>query len=118
MGAEIRILLVDDDEQVRPLLEYVLRDVRYVVDAAATVAGARAQLEQGRYEFAIVDARLPDGDGVEIADEAKRRGIKAVMLTGYSVAPENARHDYLFKPIRPDELVRAVARYVGKSRRG
>lgn len=111
MGSTARILLIDDDDQLRRLLDYVLRDAGYAVDAVAGAVEARDRLETGSYDLVVADARLPDGNGVELADEAKARGMTAVILTGYGrQAPQ---HDYLFKPIRPDEFTRAVRRYVG-----
>jgi two-component system response regulator FlrC len=115
MGTAIRILLVDDDDGVRQLIDYVLRDRGYQVRAVDCAAAALSLLKEQRYDFVVADAKLPDGAGVAIADWAKAHGMKAVILTGY--APETRQggpqHDYLFKPIRPEELVRAVERYVG-----
>lgn len=57
---------------------------------------------------------LGDGDhgsGIEIADEAKQRGMQVVVVTGHGLQfrRELQRHQRLLKPIRSDELVRAVA---------
>jgi DNA-binding response OmpR family regulator len=110
MESAIRILLIDDDDQLRLLLDHVLRGAGYTVDAVARAAEARARLAEHTYNLVIADARLPDGNGVEIADEARAMGMTAVILTGYE--RQVPHHEYLFKPIRPDELERAVEQYV------
>lgn len=110
-GRPSPILLIDDDDDLRLVLRYVLRDAGYAVDAVAGAAEARHRLITTAYDLVIADARLPDGNGVEIADEAKAKGMTAVILTGYD--RQAAHHDYLFKPIRPDEFVLAVRQYIG-----
>src|SRR4051794_19025148 len=74
-----RILLVDDDDDVRTLLEHVLIAERYEVDAAGTVEAARAFLDRNYYHLLL--AELPDGTGMQIAEEAARRGTPAIILT-------------------------------------
>jgi CheY-like chemotaxis protein len=69
-----RILLVEDESLIRELLGHVLHAERYAVDVAATVADAWRQFKARRYALVIVDWRLPDGDGFEIADAAASRG--------------------------------------------
>jgi two-component system OmpR family response regulator len=63
-----RILLVEDDADVRLMLETALRGEGYEVDPAATAARARASLDAARYDLVIADWRLPDGNGLDIAD--------------------------------------------------
>jgi two-component system nitrogen regulation response regulator NtrX len=111
-----RILLVEDDPDVRPLLEHVLRGDGCAVDVAATAASARAFLRANVYDLVLADGRLPDGDGIEIADEAKELGTKTVVLTGYALsfpADRLARHEYHMKPIAPRELLGIVDRSIG-----
>lgn len=114
MGNGARILLIDDDVQVLLVLEHVLEDAGYSVDTVASGREARDRIERQRYDLIVADARLGDDNGVEIADAAKAKGMRAVVLTGFAAEARSGgeRHDYLFKPIRPAELVRAVARFV------
>ena len=72
---EKRVLLVDDDE-VRDLLALALRSEGYAVDTAATAARALISLTESRYDLVIADWRLPDGDGMLIADFAEQLGTK------------------------------------------
>jgi CheY-like chemotaxis protein len=109
--ASNRILLVEDDPDVRPLLEHILLGAGYHVDVAATVRGAMAMLK--RNGLVVTDGMLPDGTGIQIADKAKERKMKTLIVTGYAMSfPKEAleRHEYLWKPLRPPELLDAVAR--------
>lgn len=111
-----RILLVEDDEEVGPLLEHVLIAARYDVDRAKTAAAANKHLESQSYGLVIADGRLPDGTGMDVADRATEKGTKALIVTGYGfMYPALRRYDFLLKPVRPDELLNEVARLLGVS---
>ena len=108
------ILLVEDDPDVRPLMEHALLEAGYGVDVAMGVAQARALLTIGSYDLVLTDGRLPDGSGIEIADDAKRRGIRAVLITGFALTYSKDELEYLIKPVRPSELLLTVRRYIGE----
>lgn len=112
-----RILLVEDHYDVRVLLEHVLLDSGYTVDVAETLAQARSRLDGTAYDLVIADGKLPDGSGIAIADTAKERGIKALVITGYALQhgmEELQRHEYLMKPVRPSELILTLRRLIGE----
>jgi two-component system, NtrC family, response regulator HydG len=111
-----RILLVEDNLDVRLLLEHVLLDEGYEVDTTATVRGGKELLGCGSYDLILADGKLPDGHGAEIADAATEKGVKALIVTGYAFTlPVMARKCYevILKPVRPAELVGAVQRVLG-----
>ena len=111
-----RILLVEDDLNVRVLLEHVLIDGGYEVDSAATVAEAMSLLDSVTYELLLADGRLPDGTGMALADHAQANGIKALIITGYAfqlASEELGRYEFLMKPVRPAELLQAIKRVLG-----
>jgi CheY-like chemotaxis protein len=108
-----RILLVEDDPDVRDLYEHVLLGAGYLVNAAESAFKAFSLIDENAYDLVVTDGTLPDGNGIAIADAAKSRGMKAVIVTGYALrfAKEDLeRHDYLLKPVRPGELLLFVAR--------
>ena len=109
-----RILLVEDDLDVRPLLEYVLgTEAGHEVAAVESVANAATLLATQPFDLVVTDVNLPDGNGLRIADQAKAQGVKALVLTahGLSFAPgELAAYDYLLKPLRVKEFLAAVRR--------
>jgi DNA-binding response OmpR family regulator len=107
-----RILLVEDDPDVRPLMEHVLLSEGYAVDTAANLAQGRKLLGTERYDLVLVDAGLPDGSGLDLARRAKIDGLRTLIVTGYALRLSKAEldgFDYVMKPVRPRELVGAVA---------
>ncbi len=94
-------------------MAHILFAAGYQVDRVATAAEAMARLGSHRYSLVLADDRLPDGRGTHIADKAEALGIPVLILTGYALKSDNAellRHEFIIKPVRPDELVEAVDR--------
>lgn len=109
-----RILLVEDDVELGRLMEHILLSARYEVDRTDSAAGAHSRLERKPYDLLIADARLQDGTGMEIADKATEKGVKALIVTGYGFSyPELRRYEVLLKPVRPDELLAEIERILG-----
>jgi CheY-like chemotaxis protein len=108
-----RILLVEDDPDIRVLMEHVLLAERYEVDPAETVAAAQRLLGRSHYDLVLADGVLPDGTGIDVAEEARRRGIPAIIVTAYAFSlprEQLARFELLLKPVRPAELLQAIER--------
>jgi DNA-binding NtrC family response regulator len=109
-----RILLVEDDLDVRPLLEHLLRtEATYEVVAVECVANALALLDRQPFDLVITDVNLPDGSGLKVADKAKAKGVRALVFTGHGLSLEPgalAPYDYLLKPLHADEFLDAVRR--------
>jgi two-component system, NtrC family, response regulator HydG len=108
-----RILLVEDDPDVAPLLENMLLSAGYRVSKVGTVAGANLLLGHRLHDLLLADVNLPDGNGIEIADQAKGQGMKTLLVTGYALqlpAEQLRRHEYLMKPVRSRELLAVVKR--------
>jgi DNA-binding response OmpR family regulator len=113
-----RVLLVEDEPDVRQLLTHTLRAAGYELDVAATAAEAWAFLNARAYQSVIADWRLPDGDGVEIADWAAEQGSRTFVMSGYLFQMSGGlaeRHQTLMKPIRPSEIVAALEHSIGKA---
>jgi two-component system response regulator HydG len=108
-----RILLVEDDANLLLLMEHVLRSENHEVDLATTVQEAQARLAHDRYDLVLTDGKLPDGTGMEVGDAASAGGMKTLIVTGFAFqlpSSELGRFEYLLKPVRPSELLRAVER--------
>ena len=108
-----RILLVEDDVDVRTLIEHVLLTEGYEVDTTGTASGGKELLGCRSYDLVLADGKLPDGTGMDVADAATERGVKALIVTGYAFTlPFEVQHRYevLLKPMRPAELVAAIER--------
>jgi two-component system response regulator PilR (NtrC family) len=117
MAHSPRLLVVDDEPDLRTLYELSLLKIGYAVDAVADLASARQCLAQERYDLLIIDMRLPDGMGLELVRELRQahRPEKSMVITAYGSA-ENAvealkagAFDYLTKPVDPVQLRSAVA---------
>ena len=111
-----RILLVEDEEDIAEILALFLENEGYAVDTASTIAQARQRLDASSYALVNTDLRLPDGDGLEIADCAAASGARTSILSGYVFQlPVQAarRHEVLMKPMRPSEFVATVQRLIG-----
>src|SRR5690348_11583359 len=108
-----RILLVEDETDVRLVIEHVLIDAGHEIDTTGTMSGGLELLRCRTYDLVIADARLPDGTGIDVADRASERGIKSLVMTGYAfslAATASAGHEVLLKPLRPREITEAVER--------
>lgn len=107
------IVLVEDDRDVRLIVEHVLIDAGHRVDTAAAVESGCALVRRQRYDLVIADAKLPDGSGMDVADCAAATGAKALIITAYAftlAAEMRERYEILLKPLRPAEIVDAVER--------
>jgi cobalt-zinc-cadmium efflux system membrane fusion protein len=119
LGANL--LLVDDDEVLRQVLRRVLTRDGYTVSEAGTVAQALENAREQRPALALIDLRLPDGDGIELAQElAKQVGpFPLILMTAYPLRlrdqPDLARAfaHVLTKPLNLDELRQAIASSLG-----
>ena len=112
-----RILLIEDDPNVRMLMEHVLLRDNYEVETTGTVERAKALLDCSEYDLVVADGRLPDGTGMMLAGRASDRGIPSLIVTGYAfelMKEGLGRFDFLLKPVRPDELLQAVERVLTK----
>ena len=98
------ILLVEDDEQVCDIIGEFLRDSGYQVDVAGTVTAACSLLAGGHtYNLVVTDGRLPDGNGLMIAQRASEQSIKVIIISGFPqelAAAERAQYPVLAKPFR------------------
>ncbi len=113
-----RLLLVDDDYQVRESMSEWLGSKGYDVVPAPGPAGALAACETSQFDLALVDVRLGEHDGLDLLEQFVRRwpAMQVLMMTGYGNADsavESIRagaFDYLTKPLIDDELLMALER--------
>ncbi|NIQ07876.1 MAG: response regulator, partial [Candidatus Korarchaeota archaeon] len=66
MVGHSRILIIDDDENIREVLTTILQEEGYIVKSLGTAKDAIAETEKKFYNLALVDIRLPDMDGVRL----------------------------------------------------
>ena len=117
-----RLLVVDDEPDLRTLYELTLLREGYHVDSAASVEEAWAQLSQQRYSAVISDMRLPDGSGLDLLRQLEQSGRpeRTIVITAYG-STENAvealkagAFDYLTKPVDLRQFRAVVASALGR----
>jgi len=111
-GREQRVLVVDDEPDIRELLELTLAKMGLGVDSAGTIAEAKQRLRDMRYQLCLTDMRLPDGEGLQLVRHiAGLEGdLPVAVITAYGSA-ENAvaalkagAFDYVSKPVGLEQL--------------
>jgi two-component system KDP operon response regulator KdpE len=130
-GRPLCIIVVEDEATNRELLRAVLarsRDPRLttadVVEAASLTAGRQA-LEECTPDLIILDVRLPDGSGLEIARDLKQVGkpeaLRVIAMSASVLPPDRAAaleagcDVFLPKPFQPAELVATIQRLLAPS---
>ncbi len=117
-----RLLVVDDEPDLRTLYELALLREGYDIDAAGGVEEGWALLRAGRYDAVITDMRLPDGTGLDLLARLEQAGRpeKTIVITAYGSA-ENAvqalkagAYDYLTKPVDLRQFRAVVAAALGR----
>jgi DNA-binding response OmpR family regulator len=111
--AHMRLLIVEDNEQLAALLNEAFATTGFDVDILATAAEARAALTTTRYAAVILDLGLPDEDGLSVLREVRHRKdpIPIIVLTARAGVRDrvaglrSGADDYLVKPFAFEELV-------------
>ena len=126
MTSDAHILVVDDEADVRDLLQEHLIKQGFAVSTATGVAAAREVLGARAVDLVILDLRMPGEDGLSFARELRDRGgVAIVMLTASGeivdrvVGLELGADDYVARPFDPRELlarIRSVLRRVQHAR--
>jgi len=115
-----RILVVDDETEIREGLELLLTSEGYEVDPADCARAALERLEARPYDLVLLDVSLPDRNGIEMLRELRQRdpGVVVILITAYGsidmarAAFKNGALDYITKPWSNDELLAQVAQAV------
>jgi DNA-binding response OmpR family regulator len=118
-----RVLVVDDDEQVRGFVAHILNSEGHTTDQAGSTEAALELARDREYDVVLVDLLLPGRSGLDlIAGLPADPGPVPVLLTGTRdvraavAAMQRGAFDYLPKPVSPDLLGWVVGRAVGEAR--
>jgi len=112
-SAKSSILIVDDDEFLTETFKVILETVGYHVEIAASGMQAIHKTRDKDYDLIILDIKLPDINGDEVARIMKKQGkkTKIVMITGYEKLAEGLKEEpveakeILMKPVSPNNLL-------------
>ena len=113
-----RILLVDDDENIRESLGVLLREEGYDVQVASRAKEAIEEDNKSQFTLLITDLKLPDIDGVQLYDTIRKThpDTLAIIITAHAGLESAIRairlgaYDYIQKPFRMEEILLTVRR--------
>jgi DNA-binding NtrC family response regulator len=111
-----RVLVVDDQSDVRTMISLVLRINQFEIIEAATAVAALKSFEEGRFDLAIVDIFLQGANGSDLITTMRERvpDLPVIAISGMTAldflpkSPELADVVCLQKPFRPNDLIRAI----------
>ena len=114
----LRVLLVEDHEDTRNVLQRLITRAGHKVTTACTVADAREAIARDRFDLLLSDLGLPDGSGLEvIAALREKSDIPAVAMSGYGMEADLARTraagfiEHIIKPVDADALRALLTRF-------
>lgn len=118
------VLVVDDEAVVRASYLRILGAAECDVEAVPDGNEALRAMEQHPYDVVMLDLRMPGRDGMSILRTIKERwpNSEVIIITGYpsiETAKEAVRlgaHDYLAKPVGPDDVIRAAGAALSRKR--
>ncbi len=113
MSEPLSILIVDDEEKQRMMLEKILDGETYSVKTAADGKDALENLKERDFDIVLTDQRMPEMTGIELLEKIKSKapGVGVILMTAYgstSIAAEAMQKgaaDYLTKPFEKEELI-------------
>ncbi len=111
-----RILIIDDDENIRKVLQTILEDEGYAVETADTAKKGIERSEKAFFNLALIDVRLPDMEGIELLTKLRdtKPKIRKIIVTGYptlqnAVAAVNKGADgYIMKPFDVEKILATI----------
>ncbi len=114
----LRILILDDEENIRKSLGTFLRINDYQADTAALPSEAKVKLREGDFQVLISDVRMPEMNGIRLAEELHREfpALTILIVTAYGDVRDAVRamkkgaFDYLTKPLDEEELLLILER--------
>ncbi|MDH7477109.1 MAG: response regulator [Candidatus Bathyarchaeota archaeon] len=122
MDETARIIIVDDDENIRKVLRTILEEEGYWVDSAETAKTAIEKTKKNFYNLALIDIRLPDMEGIELLTRMKETTpkMRKVIITGYPTlqnaieAVNRGADAYIVKPFDMDKVLATIREQLRK----
>ena len=116
-----KLLILDDDNALRRMLTRAMEQREFTVMAAADVQEALGHIQHQVPDYAILDLKLEDGNGLEVVRslQSLNPACNVIILTGFGniatavAAVKAGALDYLPKPANPDEIVSALLQTEG-----
>ncbi len=124
MGETARILIVDDDENIRKVLTTILEDEGYTVESVGTAKKAIERTRKKFYNLALIDIRLPDMEGIELLTRMRDTTpkMRKIIITGYPTlqnameAVNRGADAYILKPFDMEKVLKTIKEQLRKQR--
>jgi DNA-binding NtrC family response regulator len=115
---KIRVLIVDDEPELRMLLSHVLENAGYEIKEASDGEEAINLLKKEKFDLTLLDIQMPIANGIKVLKYIKEHTLptKAIMLTGYAdlkhamEAKEFGARDFIGKPYKMDDVLSTIDR--------
>jgi len=109
----LKVLIVDDEENMRDMLKVLLTEEGYQCDTAEEGMEALSKLREDSFDFVLCDIRMPGLDGPGLLSRMKKEGINStvIMMSAYGTLDtaietmKQGAYDYISKPFRTDEIL-------------
>ena len=120
--SKARILIIDDDENIRKVLQAILEDEGYMVETVDTAKKGIERSEKAFYNLALIDVRLPDMEGIELLSKLNntKPKMRKIIVTGYptlqnAISAVNKDADaYVMKPFDVDKILQTIQEQLKK----
>jgi len=122
MNKNARILVVDDDENIRKVEVAILEDQSYTVESVGTAKEAIEKSRRKFYNVALIDIRLPDMEGIELLTRFRETTpkIRKIIVTGYPTlqnavdAVNKGADAYIVKPFDVEKVLKTIQQQLSK----
>jgi DNA-binding NtrC family response regulator len=122
MGGTARILIIDDDEDIRKVLATILEEEGYTVETAETARMAIEKTGREFYNLALIDIRLPDMEGIELLTKIRPTTprMRKIIVTGFPTmqnavdAVNRGADGYILKPFNVKKVLRIIEEQLKK----
>lgn len=116
MKVAIRILLADDDDALRRVIEFKLKQKKFAVTAVEDGRKALEQLKQNSFDLLLTDMKMPGLSGIELLEQSKtiRPDLQVILITAHATVTQAVQavklgaFDYLTKPFEDEQLFVAI----------
>ncbi len=119
-----RVLVVDDEADIRESLDYLLAQEGYLVQTAATAAEGLRKAESGEFDLILLDLMMPDRSGMDLLRDLRQKDgeTPVFMITAYGSVPvavealKCGASDFFEKPWKNEKLLIEIQRMISKRR--
>ena len=118
------VLVVDDENALCRIVQRMLSDEKYQVQTSQSVADALQAIEQKSFDAYVMDSKLPDGSGLDVAERIRSKGSEApiILISGYDASSVASRAGkfrifaYLQKPFSREIICNAMKKAIASTK--